>query len=782
MLKNLYAMELYKLWRSKRFLLFLLLLLLCNIGFLSYETWGQNKVETAAYQKVSTHLQALSSDARYTYLQEHAYQVELAFAREQIRNLKTQHDPQAEARIAALRDQYPALEQNGGTPPLYTGDLEAETAFLKPILEQAATVKGYANFLTEVEQKAKTISSISIFAREDSFSSRNIQKSKEDYAAMHSVSIDFQLQDALLRALSYPVTAVLVMLAIFLYATMVYQQESQRKLQPMLYGTLRGRHTYINTKMVAIAVSSAVIVCLFYGGNLLLMELAYGGIRLSASLQSLAAFQQSILPISILQFLLLFFFLKIGTCMIFAQAMLLLCTIFKHRVISYLCMIACILLSFAMHIFLSPIGPFRVLYYLNPVRLFQVVELLQGYVNFNVLQHPVSLSMLYSILLPAVAVLLFVLLHSMVEKAAHSYQLPAWIRRLHMPVIRNLWAQECYKLFWVQKIALVLLVFAGFQLYSYSHMQVYTSEEERLWSSYMQTLQGEVTKEKEAFLQKEKTYFADLHKQEERLVKRLERREISMAQYRRQVEPISNMLLKEETFQQVLQEYEYIKQDSHRQFVIPFGYRRQFFSSDRWSMLIFLFLFLLSIANLQCIEYRNKRQILLQTCVHAKKALVNRKLILAFLCGASLLIMARLPQLLVYAKTYGFPCSSASITSLQEFAQLPGGISIACFMIGAVLLRLFALLPVIMFCFMVSVRVRQQLFTLLSALLIFLLPLLLSAAGIHILDAVSLYPLLFNESCMTSVSGMWNLLFSILGYSVFTILCYRLALLSDKQV
>ncbi|MCB6603328.1 hypothetical protein LI129_21255, partial [Erysipelatoclostridium ramosum] len=85
----------------------------------------------------------------------------------------------------------------------------------------------------------------SIFAREDSFSSRNIQKSKEDYAAMHSVSIDFQLQDALLRALSYPVTAVLVMLAIFLYATMVYQQESQRKLQPMLYGTLRGRHTYI---------------------------------------------------------------------------------------------------------------------------------------------------------------------------------------------------------------------------------------------------------------------------------------------------------------------------------------------------------------------------------------------------------------------------------------------------------------------------------------------------------------------------------------------------------
>ena len=104
----------------------------------------------------------------------------------------------------------------------------------------------------------------------------------------------------------------------------------------------------------------------------------------------------------------------------------------------------------------------------------------------------------------------------------------------------------------------------------------------------MQTLQGELIKEKEQFLQKEKTYYEDLHKQEARLQQRLDQKEISMAQYRRQVEPISNMLLKEETFQEVLQEYEYVKQDSSRQFVAPFGYRRQFFVSDRWSTLILL--------------------------------------------------------------------------------------------------------------------------------------------------------------------------------------------------
>jgi hypothetical protein len=146
MLKNLYAMELYKLWKNKRFLLFLFLLLLCNIGFLSYETWGQQGAETTAYQKLSTHLQTLSSDERFTYLQGHAHDVELAFVREQIRNLKTQHDPQAEMRIAALRDQFPELDQSGTIPSLYTGDLEAENAFLQPIIKQADTVKRYADF------------------------------------------------------------------------------------------------------------------------------------------------------------------------------------------------------------------------------------------------------------------------------------------------------------------------------------------------------------------------------------------------------------------------------------------------------------------------------------------------------------------------------------------------------------------------------------------------------------------------------------------------------------
>ena len=139
MLKNLYAMELYKLWKNKRFLLFLFLLLLCNIGFLSYETWGQQGAETTAYQKLSTHLQTLSSDERFTYLQGHAHDVELAFVREQIRNLKTQHDPQAEMRIVALRDQFPELDQSGTIPSLYTGDLEAENAFLQPIIKQADT-------------------------------------------------------------------------------------------------------------------------------------------------------------------------------------------------------------------------------------------------------------------------------------------------------------------------------------------------------------------------------------------------------------------------------------------------------------------------------------------------------------------------------------------------------------------------------------------------------------------------------------------------------------------
>lgn len=779
-MKNLYAMELYKLWKNKRFLLFLMILLLCNIVFLSYETWGQGAVPADAYQKLNTHLQSLSSNQRFVYIKEHAHQVELASVEEQIRNLKAQHDPQADLRISALRDQYPDLSQKVQEEPLYTGDLESESAFMKNISEQSDTVSQYADFLKGIEQKAKMISSISIFAKEDCFSSRNIQKSREDYAAMQSVSIDFQLQDALIKALSYPITAVLVILMILLYSTMMLLQERQRKLQPMLFCTERGRHAFMNTKAVSVIVSSVLVVVLFYGSNLILMRIAYGPVKLSAALPSLAAFQQSTLPISILQFLFLFFFLKIFICALLAQVMLLLCTIFQHRITCYLSIIAGVLLSLAMHIFLSPIGAFRILYYLNPVRLFQVLEMLESYVNFNVFQQPVSLYLMYAAVLLSCALLVFLLQHIMVKRAVSEHRIPAFVQHLHLPIARNLWAQECYKFFWVQKIAVVLLVFAGFQLYSYSHRELYTSQEERLWSSYMQTLQGPLTKEKEAFLQKEKTYYKELHKQEERLMKRLDRKEITVLQYRKQVEPISNMLLKEETFSQILQEYEYVKQDSSRQFVIPFGYRHQFFSSDHWTILIFLFLFVLSISNLQCSEYRNRRQTLLQTTVNAKKALVNKKLILALVCGVAMLIMARLPQLLQYMDTYGFPCLNASLTSMHEFANMPSWISFAVFLFGTAVIRMIALIPIIMFSYMISVNVRQQMFTLLSTALVFLFPLILSSAGIHFLDAVSLYPLLYNETMLTSTYGMWNLLLSLVGYLLFSIICYCIARSSEQ--
>ncbi|MCB8642803.1 hypothetical protein LJE08_14695, partial [Holdemanella sp. DFI.5.55] len=73
-----------------------------------------------------------------------------------------------------------------------------------------------------------------------------------------------------------------------------------------------------------------------------------------------------------------------------------------------------------------------------------------------------------------------------------------------------------------------------------------------------------LTADKEAFLQKEKKYYEGLHEQEAQLLQRLHEKDISMEQYRRLMEPISNVLQKEEAFQEVLQEYAYIKQDPSR--------------------------------------------------------------------------------------------------------------------------------------------------------------------------------------------------------------------------
>lgn len=155
--------------------------------------------------------------------------------------------------------------------------------------------------------------------------------------------------------------------------------------------------------------------------------------------------------------------------------------------------------------------------------------------------------------------------------------------------------------------------------------------------------------------------------------------------------------------------------------------------------------------------------------------MAHRKHLLALLCGMLLLATALLPQLLRNMEMYGLSCGNASITSLREFAHLPAWISLLMFMAGSALIKVSALLPVILLSHAIAVKGQRQLITLLLSVLLFLVPLIISAAGIHWLDGVSLYPLLYNESCMTSVSGMWNLLFSILGYGALSAICYRIA-------
>ena len=115
-MRSLLVMELYKLWRNKRFLLLLGILLLCNIGFLSYETWGQGEVPVQAYRKLSAQLHTMDPTQRYTFIQKHQTQVELAEVKALLVQLRKQHTPVAEIRIEALQEQYPDSRKGSENP------------------------------------------------------------------------------------------------------------------------------------------------------------------------------------------------------------------------------------------------------------------------------------------------------------------------------------------------------------------------------------------------------------------------------------------------------------------------------------------------------------------------------------------------------------------------------------------------------------------------------------------------------------------------------------------
>ena len=77
----------------------------------------------------------------------------------------------------------------------------------------------------------------------------------------------------------------------------------------------------------------------------------------------------------------------------------------------------------------------------------------------------------------------------------------------------SLFQQECYKIFFIQKVFILCLLCIFVQCYQYHYVPIYQDSEEIIYQQYMKELEGPLTNEKEQWLLKLQKHYDNLNQQ-----------------------------------------------------------------------------------------------------------------------------------------------------------------------------------------------------------------------------------------------------------------------------
>lgn len=717
---RLVSFELEKIWRKRSFILSMCVLMIVNLFLLWYVNMPDDETPPlCAYKAFSADIRTMSEEEKGTY----------------ITKLKEKMDG-----IALVQN----LQANGEYL-IYTDSLSQETALVNELFDAYRKVAAFPEYLDSIVTAKNTLSGISVFgdADTDSFSSRNIIKSAQDYAVLSGSKTSWQADKGITIALENRITDMLLFLAVFLFVGSLITEEKEKGLFYITRATKNGLGLSICGKLGALLVHCTVIVGLMLGVSLLFALVSTGVGDLSVSLQSLAPYVQSVLPISILEYLLLSAVTKVFLLFGFG-AMITVAAIGSSRgFLPYMVGIGVLGISFIAYVLIPAYSVYAPLKYLNLWGIMRTEFIYGDYLNLDIVGHPVSIRMLCWLVLgvgciaaTAICVVAFLQSHQLtIKKDTHSFP-------FHFRPHGNLLRHEGYKLLIANRGILVLLCFTLLLGYQGITQEYHVSGQEQYYQRFMLGLEGELSEEKIEIIQSEQTRFDEATEQIVRIDSLVDDGKIDSNTADLMKLEWEAVLSYYPAFERVLVQYENAQTGGI--FIYDTGYLYLLGKADNSFLICLLLLsicMVIAFYNSISMEYSRKAWYLLGATHYGKKAIIRQKVVLVSICAA---VMAVLPWLF---RSIGimrvFPMSELliSVTNIPVFVDFPIHMPLVCFIAGMVVVQMFAVICVGLAILAISAWRKNDIQVLFFGLLLLVMPLVLKLMGFDYAGWLSIYPI-----------------------------------------
>lgn len=246
--------------------------------------------------------------------------------------------------------------------------------------------EGYAAYLERVTAQSEEQSVLGALRPADDFVSRNLQKTRDDYAKLNGITVTSGENRGICAVTDFGVTDFLLLI-LPLLLVLSFAHERHTQITDLLRTAPNGRIRLTAWRVLAVLLLSCVCVMTLYGGNILFACGLFGnpdGIR---AVQSIPAFQLCAYRISVGGYLFAAAVIKVFAVWLFALTVWLIWSIF-HQLLA----IAISAISFGAawicHRLILPTADLNLLKFCNPFAMLTPETFFIRYANLNLLGRP----------------------------------------------------------------------------------------------------------------------------------------------------------------------------------------------------------------------------------------------------------------------------------------------------------------------------------------------------------------------------------------------------------
>lgn len=642
---------------------------------------------------------------------------------------------------------------------------------LNKYLEQLKYKNSYSQYVETVLSQADNMGSHSVFQKNNSFSNKNMLKTKEDYTKVKNLEIGMDVSDGIVKATSFGITDLLIIIVISVMIFYLITEEKNQETMSLVNTMKHGKLKFCISKISCIILTSIIITLIFYGVNLLLGEYLYGFGDLSRSIQSINKFVESTLLINILEYMILFMASKLLIIVTLALVITFLAVILKEVKIVYVSVFILTLIQYSLYKFIPENSYLSLFKFINIFSFTNVFNILSKYKNINLFNFAINLKFLFFVICIVGILGLYIssicYLKNNIQINLRYYK--NFSKKQYLP--NNIFSYEIGKVLFGRKILilfLIMIVISINQVYSFE--KIYNLSKGQ-YTYYANMLKGENSDE---IINNEIEKFDLIDQDVRQAFNDLENGSITKDEYRNINFSATVLRQKQELFyNDVLPQYEYIKNKSIESGTKLSFINKYFFddisskNSEKIKVLYALLIVILVSSTLVLMDAENDFLNIVSTYKNGRKKYVISKILLAFIFSCITVAIIYMPDYILAFREYGTEYLKENILSVQAYSGFIS-MSIAKFLVIANIVRIFSLFVISLMIMYLSIKLKKYFPVITITLIVGVFPLILSER-INILDKLSFNRFLLIETLMRNTTSFAIVIIVLIATLLFAL-------------